>query len=132
MRIQWIVSATYALFHSCSSAFSRSIKIGVSFCVVAPYHYCESCDCSLASLHCPLFRMPPGCMYPNLNGLHRLCRSPIPVRATKYRAQDYDVLAARARLTSFFLYKAGVAAIFGPGTPVAYSAKVVMQLLMQE
>ena len=56
-------------------------------------------------------------------------------------AQDYDVLAARARLTSlpargtiisFFLYKAGVAAIFGLGTPVAYSAKVVMQLLMQE
>ncbi len=36
-------------------------------------------------------------------------------------AQDYD-----------FLYKAGVAAIFGPGTPVAHSAKVVMQLLMQE
>ena len=36
-------------------------------------------------------------------------------------AQDYD-----------FLYRAGVAAIFGPGTPVAYSAKVVMQLLMQE
>ena len=36
-------------------------------------------------------------------------------------AQDYD-----------FLYKAGVAAIFGPGTPVAYSAKVVMQLLMAE
>lgn len=27
---------------------------------------------------------------------------------------------------------AEVAAIFGPGTPVAYSAKVVMQLLMQE
>ena len=36
-------------------------------------------------------------------------------------AQDYD-----------FLYKAGVAAIFGPGTPVAHSAKVVMQLLMGE
>ena len=36
-------------------------------------------------------------------------------------AQDYD-----------FLYKAGVAAIFGPGTPVAYSAKVMMQLLMPE
>ena len=36
-------------------------------------------------------------------------------------AQDYD-----------FLYKAGVAAIFGPGTPVAYSAATVMQLLMQE
>ena len=36
-------------------------------------------------------------------------------------AQDYD-----------FLYKAGVAAIFGPGTPVAHSAKIVMQLLMQE
>lgn len=36
-------------------------------------------------------------------------------------AQDYD-----------FLYKAGVAAIFGPGTPVAYSAKVVMKLLMNE
>ncbi|MCR5504694.1 MAG: methylmalonyl-CoA mutase, partial [Elusimicrobiaceae bacterium] len=36
-------------------------------------------------------------------------------------AQDYD-----------FLYKAGVAAIFGPGTPVAYSAKVVMQLLMDK
>ena len=36
-------------------------------------------------------------------------------------AQDYD-----------FLYKAGVAAIFGPGTPVTYSAKVMMQLLMPE
>ncbi|MBO4622033.1 MAG: methylmalonyl-CoA mutase, partial [Paludibacteraceae bacterium] len=36
-------------------------------------------------------------------------------------AQDYD-----------FLYKAGVAAIFGPGTPVAYSAKVMMQLMMPE
>ena len=36
-------------------------------------------------------------------------------------AQDYD-----------FLYKSGVAAIFGPGTPVAHSAKIVMQLLMQE
>ena len=36
-------------------------------------------------------------------------------------AQDYD-----------FLYKAGVAAIFGPGTSVAHSAKVVMQLLMNE
>jgi methylmalonyl-CoA mutase len=35
-------------------------------------------------------------------------------------------------LQAIFLYKAGVAAIFGPGTPVAYSAKVVMQLLMQE
>ncbi len=33
-------------------------------------------------------------------------------------AQDYD-----------FLYKAGVAAIFGPGTPVAYSAKVMMQIM---
>ena len=46
MRIQWIVSATYALFHSCSSAFSRSIKIGGSFCVVAPYHYRVRCDFS--------------------------------------------------------------------------------------
>ncbi len=36
-------------------------------------------------------------------------------------AQDYD-----------FLYKAGVAAIFGPGTSVAHSAKIVMQLLMNE
>ena len=36
-------------------------------------------------------------------------------------AQDYD-----------FLYKARVAAISGPGTPVAHSPKVVMQLLMQE
>ena len=36
-------------------------------------------------------------------------------------AQDYD-----------FLYKAGVAAIFGPGTPVTYSAKVMMQLMMPE
>ena len=35
-------------------------------------------------------------------------------------AQDYD-----------FLYKAGVAAIFGPGTSVARSAKTVMELLMQ-
>ena len=36
-------------------------------------------------------------------------------------AQDYD-----------FLYKAGVAAIFGPGTPVTYSANVMMQLMMPE
>ena len=36
-------------------------------------------------------------------------------------AQDYD-----------FLYKAGVAAIFGPGTPVAYSAKMMMKLLLGE
>ncbi len=36
-------------------------------------------------------------------------------------AQDYD-----------FLYRAGVAAIFGPGTSVAYSAYTVMQLLMNE
>ena len=36
-------------------------------------------------------------------------------------AQDYD-----------FLYKAGVAAIFGPGTPVAYSAKMMMKLMLGE
>ena len=60
-------------------------------------------------------------------------------------AQDYDLLRSLAlarhsankfalcsRLLASVLYKAGVAAIFGPGTPVAYSAKVVMQLLMQE
>ena len=34
-------------------------------------------------------------------------------------AQDYD-----------FLYKAGVAAIFGPGTPVAYSAVTMMNILL--
>ena len=34
-------------------------------------------------------------------------------------AQDYD-----------FLYKAGVAAIYGPGTPVAYSAANMMKILM--
>ena len=36
-------------------------------------------------------------------------------------AQDYD-----------FLYKAGVAAIFGPGTPVAKSAVEMMKILMGE
>lgn len=36
-------------------------------------------------------------------------------------AQDYD-----------FLYKAGVAAIFEPGTSVAYSAKTMMELLMDK
>ncbi len=36
-------------------------------------------------------------------------------------AQDYD-----------FLYKAGVAAIFGPGTPVAYSAAKVLEILLGE
>ena len=36
-------------------------------------------------------------------------------------ARDYD-----------FLYKAGVAAIFGPGTSVAYAAATMMELLMQE
>ena len=36
-------------------------------------------------------------------------------------AQDYD-----------FLYQAGVAAIFGPGTPVAYSAAKVLEILLEE
>ena len=36
-------------------------------------------------------------------------------------AQDYD-----------FLYKAGVAAIFGPGSPVARSAKTIMEILMNK
>ncbi|WP_455082192.1 methylmalonyl-CoA mutase [Porphyromonas endodontalis] len=36
-------------------------------------------------------------------------------------AQDYD-----------FLYQAGVAAIFGPGTPVAYSAAKCLELLLEE
>jgi hypothetical protein len=36
-------------------------------------------------------------------------------------AQDYD-----------FLYKAGIAAVFGSGTPVAYSAKVVRDDVEQE
>ena len=36
-------------------------------------------------------------------------------------AQDYD-----------YLYKAGVAAIFGPGSPVAKSACTIMELLMAE
>ncbi|MCM1034619.1 MAG: methylmalonyl-CoA mutase [Paludibacter sp.] len=36
-------------------------------------------------------------------------------------AQDYD-----------FLYKAGVAAIFGPGSPVTKSARTLMELLMQD
>lgn len=36
-------------------------------------------------------------------------------------AQDYD-----------FLYKAGVVAIFGPGTPVAYSAAKVLEILLEE
>jgi methylmalonyl-CoA mutase len=36
-------------------------------------------------------------------------------------AQDYD-----------FLYKAGVAAIFGPGSPVAKSALTIMEILLEE
>ena len=36
-------------------------------------------------------------------------------------AQDYD-----------FLYKAGVAAIFGPGSPVAISARTIMEILLEE
>ena len=36
-------------------------------------------------------------------------------------AQDYD-----------FLYQAGVPAIFGPGTPVAYSAAKVLEILLEE
>ncbi len=36
-------------------------------------------------------------------------------------AQDYE-----------FLYNAGVAAIFGPGTPVAYSAAKVLEILLEE
>jgi methylmalonyl-CoA mutase len=36
-------------------------------------------------------------------------------------AQDYD-----------FLYKAGVAAIFGPGSSVAKSAATIMEILMAE
>ena len=36
-------------------------------------------------------------------------------------AQDYDAL-----------YKAGAAAIFGPGTPVSYAAIKIMEMLMQK
>ena len=36
-------------------------------------------------------------------------------------AQDYD-----------FLYKAGVAAIFGPGTPVAKAACQILEILLDE
>ena len=36
-------------------------------------------------------------------------------------AQDYDAL-----------YKAGAAAIFGPGTPVAYAAIKIVEMLMQK
>ena len=39
---------------------------------------------------------------------------------------------SKSLLQRIFLYKAGVAAIFGPGTSVAYSAYTVMQLLMNE
>ena len=37
------------------------------------------------------------------------------------RDRDYD-----------FLYKAGVAAIFGPGTPVAKAACQILEILMDE
>ncbi len=54
--------------------------------------------------------------------LEKLGRSDIIVTAGGViPAQDYD-----------FLYKAGVAAIFGPGTPVAYSASKLMELLLAE
>ena len=33
---------------------------------------------------------------------------------------------------SYFLYKAGVAAIFGPGTPVAKAACQILEILMDE
>jgi methylmalonyl-CoA mutase len=36
-------------------------------------------------------------------------------------AQDYD-----------FLYKAGVAAIFGPGSPVAKASVTIMEILLEE
>lgn len=54
--------------------------------------------------------------------LEKLGRSDIIVTAGGViPAQDYD-----------FLYKSGVAAIFGPGTPVAYSASKLMELLLSE
>ena len=54
--------------------------------------------------------------------LHKLGRDDIMVIAGGViPAQDYD-----------FLYKAGVAAIFGPGTSVAYSAATMMKLLMDK
>ena len=90
------------------------------------YYPRETFRITLASLHCPLFRSQPcvPCARRCLRR-HRLCRD----IAGLWRLISAYCLE---RLTSFFLYKAGVAAIFGPGTPVAYSAKVVMQLLMQE
>lgn len=39
---------------------------------------------------------------------------------------------SKSLLQRIFLYKAGVAAIFGPGTSVAYAAATMMELLMQE
>ena len=54
--------------------------------------------------------------------LHKLGRDDIMVIAGGViPAQDYD-----------FLYKAGVAAIFSPGTSVAYSAATMMKLLMDK
>ena len=54
--------------------------------------------------------------------LEKLGRSDILVTAGGViPAQDYD-----------FLYQAGVAAIFGPGTPVAYSAAKVLEILLEE
>ncbi|MDO5035999.1 MAG: methylmalonyl-CoA mutase [Porphyromonas sp.] len=54
--------------------------------------------------------------------LHKLGREDIIVTAGGViPVQDYD-----------FLFKAGVAAIFGPGTPVAESAKKMTQLLLAE
>ncbi len=55
-----------------------------------------------------------------ISELERLGRPDIMVTAGGViPAQDYD-----------FLYKAGVAAIFGPGTPVAYSAAKCVELLL--
>lgn len=57
-----------------------------------------------------------------VNELKRLGREDIIVVAGGViPAQDYDAL-----------YKAGAAAIFGPGTPVAYAAIKIMELLNQQ
>ena len=54
--------------------------------------------------------------------LHKLGRDDIMVTAGGViPAQDYD-----------FLYKAGVACIFGPGTPIPYSAIEMMKILLDE
>jgi glucose-1-phosphate adenylyltransferase len=67
------------------------------------------------------YRGTADALYQNLDFLKKSHEPYVVIAGGVIPAQDYD-----------FLYKAGVAAIFGPGTPVAKAACQILEILLDE